>query len=189
MRGAISHQGLSSIPDKSPCNISHCKIQAVPFCIHTGKIWGFEAPGPVEVTHLPDAEWRRAACLVHTMCLSAVSILLARKSLPLPRKGFICSWDRSTCGGRPQSHGRKPGWIQGFYICSERKGAPFSHPTLSLKQIGSFSPPFIKSFMARYYRETNNGSRHNEYKGRHKTIMILKRSSGWLLSALLSLLC
>lgn len=91
MRGAISHQGLSSIPKKSLCKSSHCKIQAVPFCIHTGKIWGFEAPGPVEVTHLPDTEWSRAVCSVDTMCLSAVSILLARKTLPLPGKGFICS--------------------------------------------------------------------------------------------------
>ena len=63
----------------------------MPFCIHTGKIQGSEAPGLVEVTHLSDPEWKTVACLVHTVCLSAVSILLARKILPLPGKGFVCS--------------------------------------------------------------------------------------------------
>lgn len=36
--------------------------------------------------------------------------------------------------------------------------------------------------MARYYRDTN-GSLHDEYQGRHKAIMILKRSSRWFLLA------
>lgn len=110
----------------------------MPFCIRAGKIQGSESPGLVEVTHLSDPEWKRVVCLVHMVRLSAVSILLARKGLPLPRKGFVRCGHRSTSGQGPLSHSRKlaESWASVFAV---GRKLPHFH-TLPPKQVDKLAP-------------------------------------------------